>query len=166
VSESHDEPSAQPPTPPRRGDPSPFGGDTQKLREALIAFLNRDQADWDALSRDLHALASSSDEAANARLQPLVQPPAGSGARQPAAGDETVSPEEARAAWRALAQYLAHHDRAQGVPHQVHKLLESDVAARAAAAAFAQDLASQRDEWLDFARQIERTRKHKRKGKH
>lgn len=162
MSESHDEPSAQPP--PHGGQP-PFGGDTQKLREALIAFLNRDQADWDALSRDLHALAASSDEAANARLQPLLQPPAGSGAQQ-ASADEPISPDEARAAWRALADYLAHHDRALGVPHEVHKLLESDVAARAAAAAFSQDLPTQRDEWLDFAKQIERTRKHKRKGKH
>jgi hypothetical protein len=148
VSDSHDEQSAH--QPPSGG--SPLGGDPQKLRDALIAFLNGDQADWDALSRDLSALASS--DAAASRLDPRLQTPGG-----------FVDSEEARDAWRQLADYLAHADRAQGVPLEVRQLLESDTAARAAAAAFAQDLSSQRDAWLDFARQIERSRSQKRRDK-
>lgn len=160
---SQEPPQPPPPPPPSSGRP-PFD-DVQKLREALIAFLNRDQADWDALSRDLHALAASRE--ANSRLESLFQPPTGVGAADAAQPPpaEAIDPQEARDAWRQLADYLAHADRAQGVPHEVRKLLESDVAARAAAAAFGENLASQRDAWLDFARQIEQSRRRKRKRK-
>jgi hypothetical protein len=120
--------------------PGPFA-DVQKLREALIAFLNDEHADWEALSRDLQALAAASP------------------ASEQKSQVEFADLDEARDAWRQLADFLAHADRAQGVPPQVRRLLESDVAARVAAAAFAESLSSQRAAWLDFAAQIARSRK-------
>jgi len=60
-------------------------------------------------------------------------------------------PAEARQAWLELADYLAHADRAHGVPPEVRRLLESDAAARAAELAFNEAM-TQRDAWLNFAR--------------
>jgi hypothetical protein len=107
VSESHDEPAPQQ-HPHSRGR-SPLGGDPQKLREALIAFLNRDQADWDALSRDLAALAASSNEGMASRIEPLLQPtPRTAGAQQPPSSHraEPIDPEEVRDAWLDFAQQI------------------------------------------------------------
>jgi hypothetical protein len=123
-------------------------GDLQKLREALIAFLNDERADWAALSRDLHALAAS----------PL--PPAPSTEATLKSAAPFVDKEQARDAWRQLADHLAHADRAAGVPDEVKVLLESDAAARAAEAAFDSAI-THRDKWLEFSHLIRRAR-HKR----
>jgi hypothetical protein len=123
----------------------------QKLREALIAFLNDKDSNWEALSRDLRALAAAPQ--LSARISPLLQSP-----QSVAAHDKPIDPDEARDAWRQLADHLAHANRARGIPEDVQRLLESDVAARAAAAAFGENLSSQRAEWLEFSREIARER--------
>jgi hypothetical protein len=111
----------------------------QKLRQALIDFLNDERADWGALSRDLRQLASSSSS-------PSLS------------SDEALDAEQARDAWRQLADFLDHSDREQGVPEEVRRLLASDPAARAAQAAFNEAM-TQRQAWIDFSRHIARTRR-------
>jgi len=122
--------------------------DLQKLREALLAFLNDRNADWAALSRDLAALAAAPTPRVVKTLRPAT--PAQS-------SQEPVDPDAAKEAWRQLADFLAHADRAHGVPPQVQRLLESDSAARAAEAAFGEAM-TQRQAWIDFSKHIGRTR--------
>jgi hypothetical protein len=127
----------------------PFA-DLQKLKAALIAFLNDEHADWGALSRDLRQLASSSSP-----------PPSVSSTKSTHGGpapDPALDPEQARDAWRQLADYLAHADRTQGVPEEVRELLSTDAAARAAEAAFNEAM-TQRQAWRDFARHLGRARR-------
>ena len=109
-------------------EPQKTFSDVGKLKQTLVAFLSSGRSDWRTLSRELEQLAGEADQQ-----------------------------QDDREAWLLLADYLAHSDRASGVPPEVRRLLESDDIARATEAAFNESMAL-RDSWANFAQQIDRPR--------
>jgi hypothetical protein len=71
--------------------------DVRTLKQALVAFLADEQADWAALSRELTQLS-----------------------------DRQKTDERTREALLTLADHLAHADRAAGVPAELRKFLDSE----------------------------------------